>query len=274
MQPLKRRVSSLIAAAAVHARSLPPRLSLSRTQRTMNKVIDRRRSLDASPDARRTTMFDYVTDLTAKTPTPGGGGAAAVAAGLGCAAGAMACAYSQRKKDKESGAAVVAASTGALLANAAARELDAADADAKAYLALQATWKKDFAGDKEKAQAKALEVPASLVDRCARHVAALDAFYAHCNPNIVSDAKVGIHLLAGAARAAFATVLVNDPPPTVRRDLETKLRAIAKVEARILGASRTVVSAPRRGIGLDARELVVLTAAVAGAFFVGRRTRR
>ena len=104
----------------------------------MNKVIDRRRSLDAQPDARRTTLFDYVTDLAGKTPTPGGGGAAAIAAGLGCAAGAMACAYSQRKKDQASGAAVVAAQTGATLSNAAARELDAADADAKAYLALQA----------------------------------------------------------------------------------------------------------------------------------------
>ena len=79
----------------------------------MNKVIDRRRSLDAQPDARRTTLFDYVTDLAGKTPTPGGGGAAAIAAGLGCAAGAMACAYSQRKKDQTSGAAVVAAQTGA-----------------------------------------------------------------------------------------------------------------------------------------------------------------
>ena len=36
----------------------------------MNKVIDRRRSLDAQPDARRTTLFDYVTDLAGKTPTP------------------------------------------------------------------------------------------------------------------------------------------------------------------------------------------------------------
>ena len=142
----------------------------------MNKVIDRRRSLDAQPDARRTTLFDYVTDLAGKTPTPGGGGAAAIAAGLGCAAGAMACAYSQRKKDQASGAAVVAAQTGATLSNAAARELDAADADAKAYLALQATWKKDFHGNKSEAQAKALAVPQSLVERCARHVAALDVF--------------------------------------------------------------------------------------------------
>ena len=52
-------------------------------------------------------------------------------------------------------------------------------------------------------------MPQSLVERCARHVAALDVFYPKCNPNILSDAKVGIHLLAGAARAAFATVLVG-----------------------------------------------------------------
>jgi formiminotetrahydrofolate cyclodeaminase len=243
----------------------------------MNKVIDRRRSLDAQPDARRTTLFDYVTDLAGKTPTPGGGGAAAIAAGLGCAAGAMACAYSQRKKDQASGAAVVAAQTGATLSNAAARELDAADADAKAYLALQATWKKDFHGNKSEAQAKALAVPQSLVERCARHVAALDVFYPKCNPNILSDAKVGIHLLAGAARAAFATVLVNDPPANVRRDLETKLRAIAAVEARIWGErnSGAAAGAPARGfeVILDARGICAVAAAVAGAFLLGKRMR-
>ena len=243
----------------------------------MNKVIDRRRSLDAQPDARRTTLFDYVTDLAGKTPTPGGGGAAAIAAGLGCAAGAMACAYSQRKKDQVSGAAVVAAQTGATLSNAAARELDAADADAKAYLALQATWKKDFHGNKSEAQAKALAVPQSLVERCARHVAALDTFYPKCNPNILSEAKVGIHLLAGAARAAFATVLVNDPPANVRRDLETKLRAIAAVEARIWGERNSGASAgaPARGfeVVLDARGICAVAAAVAGAFLLGKRMR-
>ena len=164
----------------------------------------------------------------------------------------------------------MAAQTGATLSNAAARELDAADADAKAYLALQATWKKDFHGNKSEAQAKALAVPQSLVERCARHVAALDVFYPRCNPNILSDAKVGIHLLAGAARAAFATVLVNDPPANVRRDLETKLRAIAAVEARIWGErnSGAAAGAPARGfeVVLDARGLCAVAAAVAGAF--------
>ena len=144
-----------------------------------------------------------------------GGGGASTSGRLGCAAGTRP-ALIVNGEDQASGAAVVAAQTDTL-SNAAAGELDAADADAKADLALQATWKKDFHGNKSEAQAKALAVPQSLVERCARHVAALDVFYPKCNPNILSDAKVGIHLLAGAARAAFATVLVNDPPPTSAR---------------------------------------------------------
>ena len=61
----------------------------------------------------------------------------------------------------------MAAQTGATLSNAAARELDAADADAKAYLALQATWKKDFHGNKSEAQAEGFS-GAPVVGRAVR----------------------------------------------------------------------------------------------------------
>ena len=155
----------------------------------------------------------------------------------------------------------MAAQTGATLSNAAARELDAADADAKSYLALQATWKKDFHGNKSEAQARLWRCRSRC--RAVRETrCCIDVFYPKCNPNILSDAKVGIHLLAGAARAAFATVLVNDPPANVRRDLETKLE---RPRARIWGERNPVrAGAPARGFDdMDARGICRGT--VAGA---------
>ncbi|KAJ1444867.1 Formiminotransferase-cyclodeaminase-domain-containing protein [Pelagophyceae sp. CCMP2097] len=136
----------------------------------------------------------FVAQLAAKQPTPGGGAAACVAAAIGNAAGAMACAYSQRKKDVESGAAAVAAETGSRLLAAGPRELSAADEDAAAYGALQATWAKDCALSNEAkaaVAAHALAVPVGLVERCHEHALLLKTFFPSCNPGIVSDAHVG-----------------------------------------------------------------------------------
>ena len=65
-------------------------------------------------------------------------------------------------------------------------------------------------------------------------VALIGAFLPSCNPTIASDAKVGIHLLAGAARAAFQTVLVNAPEPALADELRALLREIREAEDAIL----------------------------------------
>ena len=172
--------------------------------------------------------------LAAKQSTPGGGAAAAIGAVIGASAAAMAAAYSQRKKDVESGAAAKAAALIAELDLVAL--LSTADADAAAYADLQRTWKDKAMSAEEKAkiEATALAVPVSLVEICHRHVTAIMAFLPDCNPNITSDAKVGIHQLAGAARAAFQTVLVNNPPPDLRNRLKGLLREMSAVEATLL----------------------------------------
>ena len=59
-------------------------------------------------------------------------------------------------------------------------------------------------------------------------------FLPHCNPNIKSDAKVGIHQLAGAARAAFQTVMVNSPSDEEKVRLKGLLKEIRKVEDEVL----------------------------------------
>ena len=55
-----------------------------------------------------------------------------------------------------------------------------------------------------------------------------------CNQNITSDAKVGIHLLAGAARSAYQTVLVNKPPEDDKQRLQNLLKEIRDAEDSVL----------------------------------------
>lgn len=177
-------------------------------------------------------VTEFVAALATKQPTPGGGAAAAVGAAVGAAAAAMAAAYTTRKKDKESGAAAAAEALTATLDTAAAL----AAADAAAYAELQRSWKDAEMSAEEKAaiEATALAVPVALVERCHAYILAIKAFLPSCNPNITSDAKVGVHQLAGAARAAYQTALVNTPPEDVREKLRALLREMRDVEEELL----------------------------------------
>lgn len=112
--------------------------------------------------------------------------------------------HTQRKKDKESGAAAKADELIAALD--VSPLLQAADDDASAYADLQRTWKRECempAEEKAAIEARALSIPTTLVESCHAQIFKIHDFLPHCNPNITSDAKVGIHQLAGAARAAF-----------------------------------------------------------------------
>lgn len=176
----------------------------------------------------------FVHSLAAKQPTPGGGAAAAVGAAIGASAASMAAAYTQRKKDIDSGAAAKAQT---LIDSFHLDDLlKAADDDAEAYADLQRTWKDASLTDEEKAkiEARALAVPTTLLEKCHSHILAIQEFLPHCNPNIVSDAKVGIHQLAGAARAAFQTVMVNKPCTEETKRLHGLLKEIRKAEDEVL----------------------------------------
>lgn len=189
----------------------------------------------------RTTMTSkqligkFVTALGTKQPTPGGGAAAAVGASVGAAAAQMAAAYTTRKKDKESGAADKAQ---ILISSMNVEKLlDAADDDAAAYADLQRTWKSDgtmSAEEKALIEARALAVPVTLVETCHEYILSIKTFLPDCNPNITSDAKVGIHQLAGAMRAAYQTVLVNSPPVEEKERLRTLLKEIRNIEEELL----------------------------------------
>ena len=177
----------------------------------------------------------FVESLAAKQPTPGGGAAAAMGAAIGAAAASMSANYTQRKKDVESGAAGQAQEL--LQFMNLSILMDYADADAKAYQELQKTWKKDHGLSEEEIkeiQLTALKVPSQLLGACYYHIKAIEGFLPHCNPNITSDAKVGIHLLAGAARAAYQTFLVNTPPAEDKQVAIKKLLEIQESESKLL----------------------------------------
>ena len=169
-----------------------------------------------------------ITDLAARTPTPGGGAAAAAAAALGCAAGAMAARYTTGEKW-----AAVSARAQALvqaLDEAAAACLRLGEADALAYanvtMARKAKDEAAFATANQAAQG----VPAALLDACAQNAAALADFLPACNPHLTSDVKVGIHLLAGAGRAAWQTLMVNRPDVAQQSLAATHLLTLANAE--------------------------------------------
>ena len=176
----------------------------------------------------------FVQALAAKQPTPGGGAAAAIGAAIAAAAAVMAASYTQRKKDIESGAAAAAQE---LIAKLQPQQLFAmAEADAAAYADLQRSWKEAdmSAEEKAKIEATALQVPISLMQYCLTSITAIKAFLPSCNPNITSDAKVGIHQLAGSARAAYQTALVNSPTPEVCAQLQGMLREMREIEDELL----------------------------------------
>jgi len=167
----------------------------------------------------------------------GGGAAAAVAASLGAASGSMACIYTTRKKDQESGVAEQAKSLAERLAQAAQSCLDLAERDAEAYAKLQQTWKKDCPFSPEQVDCikqEALDVPVTLLKTCHENAELIDEFIPRCNPNIISDAKVAIHLLAGGARAAYQTVLVNQPNDELKNEMRTLLDRLRDMETSVL----------------------------------------
>lgn len=181
------------------------------------------------------SIEEFCLTLASKQPTPGGGASAAIGAAIGAAAASMSAAYTQRKKDQESGAAEHALQLAAKMDLPPL--LSMADDDVKAYKDLQSTWKKDCIlseAEIKEVQDRALEVPIVLLEACHSRIVAVAEFLPHCNPNITSDAKVGIHQLAGSARAAYQTILVNSPPADEKERLVDLLVEIQTIETNLL----------------------------------------
>jgi formiminotetrahydrofolate cyclodeaminase len=182
------------------------------------------------------SINEFCEILSSKQPTPGGGASAAIGAAIGAGTASMAGAYTQRKKDEENGAADAART---MITNMdIPSRLKMADDDVTAYKSLQSTWKKESGLTPEQIkdiESNALSVPTVLVEACYKRILDVQQFLPKCNPNITSDAKVGIHQLAGAARSAYQTVLVNSPPDEEKERLMKLLREIQFIENELLG---------------------------------------
>jgi methenyltetrahydrofolate cyclohydrolase len=179
-----------------------------------------------------TAVSDLIDALAARTPAPGGGAAAAIAAALGCAAGAMATRYTSGAKYAT--VETAAQQLGDVLVLTAHECNRLGDADADAYAAVTAARKTKDATATALAELRAGAIPANLLALCAQHAAELARFIGNCNPYLISDVKVGIHLLAGAGRAAWQTLLVNQPNQEQRTAAANHLETLAKAERQAL----------------------------------------
>jgi len=185
--------------------------------------------MDEGTNERRFPVF--LAALAARQPSPGGGAAAALAAALGAAAGAMAARYT-------TGATWAAVSAEA---EALAQSLDAslveaqrlADEDAAAFAAYQAAKTAKDAAALAAATARSLAAPWWLLQLCSTQAQALAAFFPRCNPRLRSDVAVGVHLLAGAGRAAWQTLLVNQPDATLTAQARVCLAQLSAAETQV-----------------------------------------
>ena len=175
-------------------------------------------------------LGDLVRELAARTPTPGGGAAAAATAALGCAAGAMAARYTTGPKWADR--AATATTLAEALDAAGARMLALADEDEAAFAAAQAARKAGDAQAQAAAEQRAMAVPLTVLELCAIQASALAAFMPLCHPQLLSDVRVGIHLLAGGGRAAWATVLAGSPDAATRATGTELLATLATAEDR------------------------------------------
>ncbi|MBI3270857.1 MAG: cyclodeaminase/cyclohydrolase family protein [Planctomycetes bacterium] len=166
---------------------------------------------------REKTIQEFVTALSAKTPTPGGGTAAAVAGAFGAALGHMVVQFSVGRTD-------LAPYEGDLVRRG--KELDGlssdllrlADDDAAAYDAYTAAGKLPRTTPEEKearraareaALRRALEVPLEGMRKALAVLRAVHFLAARSNPHLASDVGVGGLLAFAALRGCRFNVDTN-----------------------------------------------------------------
>jgi methenyltetrahydrofolate cyclohydrolase len=176
-------------------------------------------------------LGDWVKALAARRPVPGGGAAAAVVAAAGEALAAMAIAYSTGKAAGPR--APEHERLAAQYAEAAAACLGLADADGAAFTKVQALGRDPAADPIKKQQATdtARGVPLQVIAGVRHQLARLREFLPHCNAHLRADALAAIHLLTGAARAAWQMVLVNSPGVEERAQGPALLAELAEADA-------------------------------------------
>jgi glutamate formiminotransferase/formiminotetrahydrofolate cyclodeaminase len=165
------------------------------------------------------SLRDFADDTSVDSPVPGGGSVSALMGSLACALGSMVANLTSGKKgyEKVDDEMKIVAAKAQVLKDELLR---AVDDDSKAFDEVMAAMRLPKATDEEvrlrqdavdAATKRAVEVPLSVVKRCAEAVDLVDAVARRGNENSISDAGVAALALGAAAAGAALNVLINLP---------------------------------------------------------------
>ena len=183
------------------------------------------------------TLSALVKALGAKEPVPGGGAAAGAVAGIGMGLARMVLAYSLDKKSLAAHQSANRADA-QTLNDLADKALSLADADAQAYAALNALWKKPKDDPERLAKwdetvEAAIEAPMRLIEACLDALERCDAMRSRTNSMLHSDLNGAVSLLVAAQLAAAENVRVNLPSVGCddrRAEIQAAMDAMLPVE--------------------------------------------
>lgn len=161
------------------------------------------------------TIQEFMTALGAKTPTPGGGATASITAALAAALARMVVNYSVGKKSLADHEAVNQQAL-TTLAEQCQRALHLAEADAKAYGALNELWRLDK-DDPRRVEAfpaavkNAIEPPSGVLTLALEMLQLMQTLTGTTNRLLKSDLAMAAVLAEAAARSAAWNVRINLP---------------------------------------------------------------
>ncbi len=170
------------------------------------------------------TLKQLIDELGARTPAPGGGAAASVTAAVGSALGAMVINWSLTRKSLQEHRASNQHHLDALQAGAA-RSLQLADEDARAYESLNTIMKLPeddptrLAGWDDAVEG-AMAPPVETLRLCAEMATTLGGLAGTTNPMLKSDLAAAAVLVEAAGRTAAWNIHANLPLIGQERALE------------------------------------------------------
>jgi len=165
----------------------------------------------------RTSIRDFLAELSSAAPTPGGGAAAALTGAMSAALISMVCNLTVGRPRYAEVESAMQATLGQS-ESARQRLLELAEEDALAYRGVAAAYKLPRRNEEERSQRaaaiqqaleQAAEPPLEVLTVSRALLSHCLAIAAHGNANVVSDAGVAAELCVAAVRSSILNVRVN-----------------------------------------------------------------